>query len=114
MLFFGVSLSLLEERREDGGQRDHHADKEERQSHGSPERAVAGRTRLLRDVRVRDAERDHREDEKGAGEDVEIASHGCLILRRRRQRQSKPSAKGPMKLSCGYYCLVPQQAYEIL
>ena len=49
---------------------------EEREAHRSPERGVAGRAGLLRDVGVGDAERDHREEEKGSGEDVEVASHG--------------------------------------
>src|ERR1039458_4319427 len=50
-----AALGLLEERREDAGERDHQRDEEEHPAPGSPQRRVAGRARLLRDVGIGNA-----------------------------------------------------------
>ena len=70
-----MALGLLKQRGENRSKRDDHADEEERKPHRSPKRGIAGRTRLLRDVGVGDAERDHREEEERSGQDVKVAAH---------------------------------------
>jgi hypothetical protein len=80
----GAAFGLLEERGEDASEGYHETDDEEGETHGAPERGVTGRPRLLRDVGIRDAAGDEREEDERGGEDEEVASHGRLspILRR--------------------------------
>src|SRR5665213_2079818 len=95
-LLISMALGLFKERREHRGQRDHHADKEQRKPHRPPQRRIARRARLLRNVGVRDAKGDHRKDEERAGEDIKIATHrsspilrrieiGCRLIRDREE-----------------------------
>jgi len=80
---FVAALGLLEEGGENAGEGDEETDNEEAKAHRSPEGDVARGAGLLGDVGVRDAAGDEAEEDKRAGEDVEVASHADgSILRR--------------------------------
>ena len=83
--FLGAALGLLEEGREDAAEGDQQRQQEEAEAHGAPERGVAGRTGLLRDVGVGEAAGDQREHREGGGENEEVASQVSLPNRDRRQ-----------------------------
>jgi hypothetical protein len=72
---FVAAFGLLEEGGEDAGEGDEKADDEESKGHRAPQRGVARGAGLLGDVAVGDAAGDEGEEDKSAGEDVEVAAH---------------------------------------
>jgi hypothetical protein len=74
--FFGATLGLFEQRRQDAGEGDEETDNEKAKAHRAPKRDISGRTRLPGDVGVGNAAGDQSEEDQTACEDEEVASHG--------------------------------------